>query len=434
MKIALLEAAEFIRQRSLRRFEFAGQEVEQAVREIVQKVRMDGDRALRRLTERFDRFLLPPGDWSIGREAMAAAFERLDPMDQEALRTMAERIREFHRRQVPETDGFTMTDAAGNILGQRICPLNKVGLYVPGGRAAYPSSVLMGLIPAALAGVRSLYVATPPGEKGVPDSVLAAAHLAGAERVFSIGGAQAIAALAYGTETVPQVDMIVGPGNVYVTEAKRQVFGQVAIDGLAGPTEIVIVADDSANLDWVAADMLAQAEHDPQATAILICWSHRLAENVRQALARRMAGEPRQEIMMRALEDHGAIVLCRDLDEALQLANRLAPEHLSLQVAQPEQWIERIETAGALFLGSYAPVAAGDYSAGTNHILPTAGTGRFSSGVSVETFLRRFNVFQGTVHGASAWLPAAERVARLEGFFGHASSLAARREGAGDDR
>lgn len=402
--------------------------IEEDVRNIVARVRHDGDQALIHYTALFDKCTLRPEDIRIDREQLRAAYNELDAADREALESMAERIKRFHERQKDQLKGYDSVDEWGNRLGQCVRPMRRAGLYVPGGRAAYPSSVLMGLIPASLAGVSERYVVTPPGREGVPLPVLAAAHIGGATALFQVGGAQAIAALAYGTDTVPAVDIIVGPGNVYVTEAKRQVYGQTAIDGLAGPTEIMIIADDGANPRWVATDLLAQAEHDPQACAVLLCFSRRFADQVIDWLKHLVQEAPRKAIMVEAMENNGAIVLCGDVNEAIRIANLAGPEHLSIQVEQAAELLERVETAGAVFLGPYAPVAAGDYAAGTNHILPTSGTGRFASGVSVETFLRRFSYFEGTPQGTGAWMRAATHVARLEGFYGHAASLEVREE------
>lgn len=409
---------------------FAPPEVEEAVAGILAEVRNGGDLALCGLTERFDRVRLAPEALEVSSQEREAARSRVDAAVLAALRTARDRIEAYHRRQLPH--GFRFEEASGNILGQAVRPLRRVGIYVPGGRASYPSSVLMGAVPARLAGVREVVMCTPPGPGGAVDpAVLAAADVAGVDRVFRVGGAQAVAALAYGTETVPRVDKIVGPGNIYVTVAKRQVFGTVAIDGLHGPSEVAVVADDSADPAWVAADLLAQAEHDPLAAAVLLTPSENLAARVGEELERQLAAASRADIARRSLAEQGALVITSSLAEAVDLANSLAPEHLQLEVADPLAWLERVDCAGAVFLGHFAPVPAGDYAAGTNHVLPTGGTARFFSGLGVHDFVRTFGYFYGTAAGLADWGPASRVLAEREGLAGHAAAVKMRLRAAG---
>ncbi|HEY8415538.1 MAG TPA: histidinol dehydrogenase [Thermaerobacter sp.] len=398
-----------------------------AARAIVEDVRRRGDEALLEYTLRWDAPELTVADGlEIPAGRLRRALEALPAGRRRALETAARRIAAYHARLLPRD--VQWTDEAGNRLGQLVRPLDRVGIYVPGGRAAYPSTVLMAAIPARLAGVREIVLVTPPRRDGsVPEIVLAAAALAGVDRVFRVGGAQAIAALAYGTESVPPVDKIVGPGNAFVTAAKALVAARVGIDALAGPSEIVIVADDSADPAWVAADLLAQAEHDPLAVAGCLSDSPALLDAVEAELDRRLAGAPRAAIAAAALE-RGFLVATRDVAEAVELANRIGPEHLSLHVRDAESWLPRVRAAGAVFAGPFSPVAAGDYAAGTNHILPTGGAARHQSGVSPETFVRRIPFFAGTPDGAAAWASAAALLADAEGLPAHAASVRIRQE------
>lgn len=398
------------------------------VRAIVDDVRRHGDEALLAYTRKWDAPHLEDGSLELPAEAMRSALAGLPPAQREALQQAAARIAAYHRRFVPQEQQWH--DDAGNLMGQLVRPLERVGIYVPGGRAAYPSTVLMAAIPARLAGVQEIILVTPPRRDGsVHPIVLAAAALAGVHRVFRIGGAQAIAALAYGTGSVPAVEKIVGPGNAYVTAAKALVASQVGVDVLAGPSEIVIVADESARPDWVAADLLAQAEHDPMAVVGCLSDSAVLLDRVAAEVERQLEAAPRAAIAAPALE-RGFLVHTRDLAEAVELANRLAPEHLSLQVRDPAAWLPRVRAAGAVFAGPFAPVAAGDYAAGTNHILPTGGAARFQSGLNPEAFVRRIPLFGGSWQGLDAWAGAAVVLAEAEGLPAHAASVRLRTGGA----
>ncbi len=402
--------------------------VEDAVSAILADVRQRGDKAVLAYTERFDGVSLTPGDLVVRGSEFGEAANSLDPALFSALRTTRDRIEAFHRHQLEE--GYEIRDQDGNICGRVIRPLQRVGIYIPGGRAEYPSSVLMCAIPARLAGVQEIIVCTPPGEDGrIPASVLAAAGLAGVTLVYKVGGAQAIAAMAYGTETIPKVDKIVGPGNIYVTVAKRMVYGAVDIDGLHGPSEVAIVADERANPVWVAADMLAQAEHDPLARAVLLTPSADLIDSVEEEIEAQFDKSPRADVMRASLRDYGAVVQVKDLDEAMELANLMAPEHLELMVKNPAPLLDSVQNAGAVFLGYHSPVAAGDYSAGTNHVLPTGGSARYFSGLGVEAFVKRIDYFEGSEFGYAEWGEAAIRIASAEGLQAHANSVSFRMRG-----
>jgi histidinol dehydrogenase len=333
----------------------------------------------------------------------------------------ARRIRAFHARQRERSWAFR--DASGARLGQLIRPLERVGVYVPGGRAAYPSSVLMAAVPARVAGVGEVIAVSPAGPDGHPPVILAACHVAGVDALYRIGGAQAVAALAYGTATVPRVDKIVGPGNVFVATAKRQVYGQVDIDSIAGPSEVLIVADGTANAGVIAADMLAQAEHDPLAASVCVTPDRRLAERVAGALAEQLAVLPRRALAARSLARFGAVVVTKSLADAVALANRLAPEHLELLVRSPNRWLPAIRHAGAVFVGAGAPEAFGDYLAGPNHVLPTGGTARFASPLGVYDFVKRTSLIEAGPRTLARLGPVAARLARLEGLEAHARSV-----------
>lgn len=401
--------------------------VETTVRDIIAAVRLRGDAAVRELTERYDR--RPPragGSYEIPRAEWERARDGLPPDVVRALERAAERIRRFHEPQVEE--GYEMV-ADGVALALRVQPLARVGLYVPGGTARYPSSVLMNAIPARLAGVGEIVMVTP----GASEATLAAAAIAGVDRVFEIGGAQAVAALAYGTATVPRVDKIVGPGNQWVAAAKRLVFGDVDIDAIAGPSEVMIIADGSARASYVAADLLAQAEHDVEARPILVTTSRELVDAVQGELARQLVGLPRAEIARAALQTRGAAVVVRDLEEAVGFANDYAPEHLELLVEDPAGLLGAVTNAGAVFLGAYTPEAAGDYMAGPNHVLPTAGAARFSSPLGVYDFRKRMSVLDYSREGLVRQVADISRLARVEGLDAHARSAAIRMPRDGDD-
>jgi len=387
---------------------------------ILAQVQEQGDRALLELTERFDG--IRPDPLRIPPERLAAAWEATPPALKEALALAHQRIQTFHGHQLPSD--LAITGPHGERLGRRWRPVERAGIYVPGGRAAYPSTVLMNAVPAKVAGVGRLVMVTPPGAGGEPDAaVLAAAHLAGVEEVYRVGGAQAIAALAYGTESIPRVDVISGPGNLYVTLAKKAVYGRVAIDSLAGPSEVLVIADHTARADQVAADLLAQAEHDPLAAAILLTTSEALAAEMPAALEAQLADHPRAEITRTALGDWGLIVVCESLRRAAELSDCFAPEHLELLVEDPEALAEQIQHAGAIFLGPHTPEAVGDYLAGPNHTLPTSGTARFAGALGVETFLRHTSLIQFNQAALEATGAAVITLAESEGLHSHAESV-----------
>jgi histidinol dehydrogenase len=400
-------------------------EVEAQVRTILEAVRRHGDGALCEYTERFDGIRLQPATLRIPAGAVDAAGRGLDPQVREALSLAAERIETFHRRQRRES-WFYQEDGTG-LLGQVVSPLRRVGVYVPGGSAAYPSTVLMNAIPARVAGVEEIVMCTPPGrDGGVPAAVLAAAGLAGIREIYRVGGAQAVAALAFGTESIRPVDKIVGPGNLYVATAKRLVFGAVGIDMIAGPSEVLVVADETAEASWIAADLLAQAEHDPQASAICVTPSRDLAEAVRAEVDRQLGTLSRAGVARQAIHGFGAVVLVEDLCAAVRLANAIAPEHLQLMVADPWALVPMVRNAGALFLGVHTPEVAGDYLAGPNHVLPTAGTARWSSPLSVEDFQKRCSLLALRPEALRRWRQPITSLASLEGLDAHARSLTIR--------
>jgi histidinol dehydrogenase len=399
-------------------------DIEGTVREILKDVAVEGDRALIRYTERFDRVSLTPGTLAVPAAEVERAGATLAPDLADAIDLAARRIEAFHRAQMPSD--LAMHDAAGLHLGMRWGPLDAVGIYVPGGKAAYPSSVLMNAIPARVAGVGRIAMCVPAPDGVLRPAVLAAARRAGVTEIYRIGGAQAVAALAYGTETIAPVDRIVGPGNAYVAEAKRQVFGHVGIDSIAGPSEVVVIADATARPDWVAIDLLAQAEHDEDAQAVLLTPDPALAQAVVAAVERALATLPRAAVAGASWRAHGAVIMVRDLTEAAELANRLAPEHLELAVADPAALFARIRHAGAVFLGHHAPEAIGDYVAGPNHVLPTSRTARFASGLSVFDFLKRTTWVAADAAALAAIGPAAVRLAEAEGLGAHALSVSMR--------
>ncbi|OYQ29289.1 histidinol dehydrogenase [Sandarakinorhabdus cyanobacteriorum] len=392
-----------------------------AVTAIIADVRARGDAVLAELTAKFDGVDLDAAGWEIGPAELDAALNGLAPDLRAALDLAATRIRDFHERQKPT--GNDATDAAGVRTGVRWSPVDAAGLYVPGGRAAYPSSVLMNAIPAVVAGVRDLIMVTPtPGGEANP-LVLAAARVAGVSRVFRVGGAQAVAALAFGTARIPKVDVITGPGNAYVAEAKRQLYGVVGIDMVAGPSEVVIVSDGKSNPDWIAADLLAQAEHDPVAQSILITTSAAEADAVEAAVARQLETLPTAAVASASWRDHGAIIVIGDLAEALPLLDALAPEHAELMVDDPDWLFARMRHAGSVFLGRHTPEAAGDYLAGPNHVLPTGRRARFASGLSVVDFMKRTTFLDCGPAGLAAIGPAGAAIADVEGLAAHAASI-----------
>jgi histidinol dehydrogenase len=400
------------------------EDVDQAVRAIIEDVVAKGDEALIDYTYRFDGLALQPETLRISDEEIDAAEAQCPKEALEALALAKERIETYHRAQRPE-DSLT-TDALGVTLGWRWTAIESVGLYVPGGRASYPSSVLMNAVPAKVAGVPRVVMVVPTPRGETNPLVLAAARLAGVDEVFRIGGAQAVAALAYGTETVNPVAKIVGPGNAYVAAAKRRVFGQVGIDMIAGPSEVLILADSHANPDWIAADLLAQAEHDPAAQSILVTDSAALAGAVEQAVERQLQTLPKAEIAGASWRDFGAIILVDTLENAIPLVDRLAPEHLEIETDNAEELAGRVRNAGSIFLGSYTPEAIGDYVGGPNHVLPTARSARFSSGLGVLDFMKRSSILKCDPAALRALGPAAIALGRSEGLEGHARSVAIR--------
>ena len=397
------------------------EQVQQTVHRIIADVRARGDLALLDYTARFDRWTPKgPADLEIPRERLALAWESIPADRRAALETAAARIRAYAERQRLESWSYREPD--GTLLGQQVSPLDRAGLYVPGGKAAYPSSVLMNAIPAKVAGVGELVmvVPTPDGEQN--DLVLAAAHCAGVDRAFAIGGAQAVAALAYGTESVPPVEKIVGPGNIYVATAKRAVFGQVGIDMVAGPSEILVLCDGGTDPDWIAMDLFSQAEHDEDAQAILVSWDAAFLDRVAASIDALLPTMERAEIIAAALRTRGALILARDLDDAIAVANQVAPEHLELSVEDPQSVAPRIRHAGAIFMGRYTAEALGDYCAGPNHVLPTSRTARFSSPLGVYDFQKRSSLIMASAAGAATLSKTASVLARGEGLTAHARS------------
>ncbi|MBL8583478.1 MAG: histidinol dehydrogenase [Rhizobiaceae bacterium] len=400
------------------------EDVEQAVKEILRHVREGGDRAVVELSRRFDRVDLDRLGLRIGADEIAAAYEVADPATVEALRFARDRITAHHRRQLPADDRYT--DAAGVELGSRWTAIEAVGLYVPGGTASYPSSVLMNAIPAAVAGVPRVVMVVPCPDGVINPLVLVAADLGQVREIYRVGGAQAIAALAYGTETIPPVAKIVGPGNAYVAAAKRQVFGTVGIDMIAGPSEVLVVADAGNDAEWLAADLLAQAEHDSAAQSILITDSAGLADAVEAAVERQLASLPRGQTAAASWRDFGAIILVETLDDAIPLADRLAAEHVELAMEGAEPFAARLRNAGAIFIGRHTPEVIGDYVGGSNHVLPTARSARFSSGLSVLDFMKRTSILKLGPDALRALAPAAIALARAEGLEAHARSVGIR--------
>ncbi len=391
------------------------------VDDIIAAVRAEGDAALLRYTNRFDRRAVrDAAELVLPHARLEAAWNRLPQDLREALQTAAERIRAYaeHQRIAP----FSFTDALGNQLGQRVTPMDRVGLYVPGGKAAYPSSVLMNAIPAKVAGVPEVVMVVPAPDDQLNPVVLGAAYLAGIDRVITVGGAQAVAALAWGTETVPAVDKIVGPGNAYVAAAKRRVFGRVGIDSIAGPSEIVVISEAGSDPRWMAMDLFSQAEHDELAQSILISADDAHLDAVEAALNARLAELPRQDIVRASMGHRGALIRARDLDDAAAIANHIAPEHLELAVDQPEALLPKIRHAGAIFLGRHTPEALGDYCAGPNHVLPTSRAARFSNPLGVYEFQKRTSLIACSVDGARALSSVAGRIADAEGLAAHAAS------------
>jgi histidinol dehydrogenase len=396
---------------------------EALVRSILRQVQLHGDRALVRYTRKFDRFRLSPSKIRITPGQIRAAYRKVDSRAVRRLRRAARRIHEFHRHQ--KTASWTIENR-GIRLGQLVRPLDRVGIYVPGGKAAYPSSVLMNALPAKVAGVPEIAMCFPTPEGALNPNLLVAADIAGVTEIFRVGGAQAIGAMAYGTPTIRKVDKIVGPGNLYVALAKKQVSGTVGIDMIAGPSEIVVVADDSAHPEFVAADLLSQAEHDEQAMSVLITTSSRLMAGVRKAMERQLSNLPRRRIILRSLRRFGLMIRVPSLKAAIEAANRIAPEHLELAVRRPERLLPAVRHAGAVFLGHYTTESLGDYVAGPNHVLPTGGTARFASPLSVEDFIKRTSLLSFSKKGLAEVRDTVVGIARLEGLQAHARAVEVR--------
>jgi histidinol dehydrogenase len=397
------------------------------VRAIIDDVKEEGDSALLRYTEKFDKIRLTTSKLRVSKEEIKEAYTTLEEKQIFALRKAANNIAAFHRKQLK--DRWTMQIAEGVTLGQMMRPLASVGVYTPGGKASYPSSVLMCAVPAKIAGVERIVICSPPGKSGDVDSaLLVAADIAGVNEFYRVGGVQAIASMAYGTHTVQKVDKIVGPGNVYVTAAKLEVNKDIAIDLPAGPSEVLIIADETANASYIAADLLAQAEHDPQAWAILLTPSETLASNVKDKIYHQMKSLSRVDIIKSSIGKRGLIVTVQDIEEAIELANKIAPEHLQIQTKTPNKVFNKIQNAGAIFLGSYSPVSFGDYSSGLNHVLPTAGYAKMYSGLSSLDFVKTINFLQCSKEGYGKLKEAAVVIAEMEGFDAHAKAVSIREE------
>lgn len=399
--------------------------IDRGVMQILDHVKREGDAAVLRYTQQFDHVeAANMTALEISQDELQAALNNLSPVRRAALQTAADRVRAYHERQKAEigSSGFSYTEADGTVLGQKVTPLDRVGIYVPGGKAAYPSSVLMNAIPAKVAGVQEviMVVPTPNGVKN--ELVLAAAAMSGVDRVFTIGGAQAVGALAYGTATIPQVDKIVGPGNAYVAAAKRRVFGTVGIDMIAGPSEILVICDGTTDPDWIAMDLFSQAEHDELAQSILICPDAAYIDAVAESINRQLADMPRKDVIATSLTNRGAMIKVCDMDEACEIANSIAAEHLEISTENPQQWADKIRHAGAMFLGRFSSESLGDYCAGPNHVLPTSRTARFSSPLGVYDFQKRSSMLQVSEGGAQTLGKVAAELAYGEGLQAHARS------------
>jgi len=426
MKIARTTDSDFdtLYRRITRRGRVFDEDLWMVVKGIVEDVARRGDEALFDYTERLDGCALTAETVAVSAGELDEAAAQVEAADLAIMRQAAQRIEAFHRHQIAES--WTVSGMPGTILGQRIVPLERVGIYAPGGLASYPSTVLMAAVPAKIAGVQEIILVNPSKGGKIHPLIAAAAKLCGIDRIFKIGGAQAVAALAYGTETIPQVDKIVGPGNAYVAAAKKMVFGQVSIDMIAGPSEILVIADSSAQPSLIAADLLSQAEHDEMASAVLLTPDETLAQAVAVELQKQLEQLPRRTIAERSLAAFGAIVVTESLEEAVSVANRFAPEHLELMVKEPWELLDGIKHAGAVFLGPYTPEAVGDYIAGPNHVLPTGGTARFSSALGVYDFVKRISVLSFSREELEAYGPQAARFARLEGLDAHGNSISLR--------
>jgi histidinol dehydrogenase len=401
---------------------------EATVREVLQTVKRQGDKALLHYTEEFDQQILSPEQLRVSGSELDAAYQQVPKELLDAIQLACRNIEAFHRQRVPKS--WVQFGEDDVVLGKRYTPVDRAGIYVPGGRASYPSTVLMNAIPAKVAKVPRIVMVTPPGpDKMLNPAVLVAAQEAGVQEIYRVGGAQAIAALAYGTETIPKVDVITGPGNIYVTLAKKLVYGTVGIDSLAGPSEVLIIADEAANPVYIAADLLAQAEHDPMAAAILLTPDLQLAKNVQREVERQLQDHPRRLLTEKAIAHYGLIVLVDSLDTAAELSNEFAPEHLELEIAEPWDLLEKIRHAGAIFLGHSTPEAVGDYLAGPNHTLPTSGAARYASALGVETFMKHSSLIQYSPTALQKVAGAIQALAQAEGLPSHADSVRLRTQG-----
>ena len=396
-------------------------QVNSTVKDILKSIRSRGDEALVEYTNKFDRMNVGSmTELTFSKEQIDAAYNNIPDDQKEALEVAAERVRSYHKHQIMESWSYTEDD--GTLLGQQITPLDRVGLYVPGGKATYPSSVLMNAIPAKVAGVEEIVMVVPTPDGIVNDMVLAAAKISGVDTVFAIGGAQAVAALAYGTETVPGVDKIVGPGNIYVATAKSMVFGRVGIDMIAGPSEILVICDGKTNPDWIAMDLFSQAEHDEDAQSILVSWDADFLDQVQESIEKLLPTMERKDIINKSLSDRGALILVKDENEAVEVSNFISPEHLELSVEDPQAMAKKIKHAGAIFMGRYTAEALGDYCAGPNHVLPTSRTARFSSPLGVYDFQKRSSLIMCSAEGASELGKTASVLGRGESLTAHARS------------
>ena len=422
MKLIRTDSRGFAKVRSqlLSRGVTYGKSIESAVNRIINDVRVNGDKALIKYTKKFDRVSLTPATLQVDQKAIKEAYYRVSPVDVEDLKYAASRIRKFHGHQ--KVSGWQYKDN-GVMLAQMVTRLDRVGVYVPGGKAVYPSTVLMSVVPAKIAGVKDVIVCTPTPGGEINPYILIAADIAGADKIYTVGGAQAVAAMALGTDTVPRVDKIVGPGNIYVAMAKKLLYGHVDIDMIAGPSEILIIADDTAEPSFIAMDMLSQAEHDEEAVAILITPSEALADKVIHNIKSEMKIQSRRKVIQNSLNNHGIIIITRDLKEAVELTNAFASEHLSLQVAEPMKLLKEIRHAGAIFLGSYTPQTMGDYVAGPNHTLPTGGTARFFSPLGVDDFVKKTSVVMYNKGALKKDGAVASRLAEIEGLNAHSEAV-----------
>jgi len=401
------------------------EEVNTIVKKILEDVKNQGDEALKKYTLKFDGF--SPDPLSVSKKEITKAWEKTTKPLQEALKNAKHRIEKFHEKEIPQS--FSIKGMYGEDVQRKWLPVQKAGLYVPGGRASYPSTVLMNAIPAKVAGVKEIIMVSPANSEGeINKTVLAAAHICDIENIFKVGGAQAIAALAFGTEQISKVDVISGPGNIFVTTAKKLIFGSTGIDSLAGPSEILIIADDSANSSQLASDLLAQAEHDPFASAILLTTSDSVAKDVSTNIYKKLENHPRKEICMRSIKDWGLIGVCDNLETCIKFSNQFAPEHLEIMTINPKQLVDKIENAGAIFLGKWTPEAVGDYIAGPNHTLPTSGNARFSGALGVETFMKNSSIIEFTQQSLQSNREDIINLATSEGLYSHADSVRVRFE------